>query len=121
VYVVCDKGDDAYNVSNVSKIPSNVKKVFNKYFKGQMPADINILNDTKNSMIKINDVSYENDKFIKISATSKYPLDYVDKSKGINYTLRSNIEVYSDKSIWQSINKVKGSNGILYNFDSVKL
>ena len=86
-----------------------------------MPSDINIVNDTKDSMIKINNISYGNDKFIKISATSKYPLDYVDKSKGINYSLRSNIEVYSDKSIWQSINRVKGSDGMLYNFDSIKL
>ncbi len=118
IYITEIKDDENIyrRVKNVSKIPSNVRGVFDKYFKEEMGKDINIDND---NIVKINKISYGNDDFIKIYASSMYPLDYVDKSKGIVYSLRSSIEVYNDKSIWQILNHVKGNNGFKYNFEKV--
>jgi ATPase subunit of ABC transporter with duplicated ATPase domains len=116
------KNDENYIiVKNVGKIPSNVKKSLNIFFKNEMPIGINSGNDNNDNIIEINKISYGNEGFVKIYASSIYPLNYINKSRGINFSLKDSIEVYNEKSIWQAMSNIKGSDGLLYNTSSIKI
>jgi hypothetical protein len=94
-------------VEDVNKIPENMKKEFNDYIM-KFPKQLLDLNKNR---IKINSIKY-NGKYIEAHASSENPVDD---------SLKSDVEVISDKSIYQVIDNKKGSDGFEYNFDSVKV
>jgi len=94
-------------VEDVNQIPENMKKEFNEYIM-KFPKQLLDLNKNR---IKIGSILY-NGKHIEAQAFSENPVDN---------SLKSDVEVISDKSIYQVIDNKKGSDGFEYNFDSVKI
>ena len=115
VYLINDFKDKENNdIYNVSKIPSDVKKKIDNYFKNELDRD---LKDYGNENPVTVDVNYGDKNFVEVKVNSTYPIDYVDKSKGINNSLMDALLLYRHRTF----DDFKGSDGLVYKIINITI
>lgn len=101
--------DMSVRLENLNSIPNDMKKVFNDYIINQRLS--NELYNLNKNCLKVEGINYT-PKNISVSVSSKNPVDD---------SFISDVEVFSDKSLNQVLDKRRGSDGVEYNFESLKV
>ncbi len=100
--------DMSVRLENLNSVPDDMKKVFNDYINQRLSNELYNLNKNR---LKVESIKYT-PKNISVSVSTENPVDG---------SFVSDVEVFSDKSLNQVLDKRRGSDGVEYNFESVKV